>query len=115
MNDDAKKQIDESWKETVEKEKTVKDSEIKQEKFQIPKPDFKFFISTLSLQAFIALGELENPVSHKKEEDLNQAKFLIDTLDMLKEKTKGNLDEEEASILEDVLYELKMKYVAKGG
>lgn len=78
-----------------------------------PVPDFKFFISTLSLQATIFLGQIPNPVTQKTEEDLDQAKFIIDTLDMLKEKTKGNLAQEESELLETLLYELRTVYLFK--
>lgn len=114
MDEEKIKKVDESWKAAVDKER-IKESQTQDEKPSIPTPDFKFFISTLSLQALIALGELENPATQKKEEDANQAKFIIDTLDMLKDKTRGNLDEEELNLLDNILYELKMKYVAKGG
>ncbi len=110
MEEEIKKSSDDSWKEAVEKEKTGLK---KEEGFVAPTPDFNFFITTLSLQASIALGQLANPVSDKVEEDIIQAKFIIDTLGMLKEKTKGNLTKEEESLLENVLYELRMLYVAK--
>ena len=107
---EEQKKNDESWKEAVEKEKeTLK----KEERLIPPDPDFKFFITTLSLQASIALGQIPNPATNKTEEDLTQAKFLIDTLGMLKEKTKGNLDQEETNLLENLLYELRMIYVNK--
>ena len=108
--DGIKKKVDESWKETAEKEKeTLK----KEGKFVPPEPDFSFFVTTLSLQASIALGQMPNPATNKIEADLAQAKFLIDTLGMLKEKTKGNLTFEEDELLENLLYELRMQYVAK--
>ena len=108
--DEIKKNTDESWKEAVEKEK----EKIKKEGgFIPPEPDFNFFITTLSLQATIAMGFMENPMTNKKEENLIQAKFLIDTLAVLKEKTKGNLTNEEDKLLENVLYELRMQYVGK--
>lgn len=104
------KNIDESWKDTVDKEKVNVEKKGK----PVPmEPDFSFFITTLSLQASIDLGVVSNPASNKKEENLVQAKFLIDTLGMLKEKTKGNLNPEETSLLENVLYELRMQYIAK--
>jgi hypothetical protein len=78
-----------------------------------PVADFKFFISTLSLQASIFLGQIPNPVTQKSEEDLPQAKFIIDTLGMLQGKTKGNLDAQEAELLETLLYELRTVYLAK--
>ena len=108
--EEQNKNIDESWKEAVEKEKdqaSKEDREIPQE------PDFSFFITTLGLQASIALGEIANPITKQKEENLNQAKFIIDTLSLLKEKTKGNLDPEEEKILDNLLYELRMLYVSK--
>lgn len=86
---------------------------MEENKFSPPEPDFSFFITTLSLQASIALGRLPNPATDKTEEDLKQAKFLIDTLKMLKEKTAGNLNTEETNLLENLLYELMMQYVAK--
>lgn len=78
-------------------------------------PNFSMFISSLSMQSLIFLGEIDNPITHKKEENLEQAKYIIDTLAMLKEKTKGNLTASEANILDNVLYELRMKYTAKSG
>lgn len=108
--DEIKKKNDESWKETVEKEKET----LKQEgKFIPPEPDFKFFISTLALQVSIALGQIPSPATNKIEEDPVQAKFIIDTLGMLQEKTKGNLTQEESELLENLLYELRMAYVSK--
>lgn len=109
MMDEIKKS-DDSWKESVEKEK---EKLKKEEKFTPPEADFKFFITTLSLQTSIALGQIPNPATNKAEEDLTQAKFLIDTLGMLKEKTKGNLGQEESNLLENLLYELRMVYVTK--
>jgi len=81
--------------------------------FEPAAPDFKFFITTLSLQAAISLGQIPNPVTKKSEENLPQAKFIIDTLGMLQEKTRGNLSTEEAEFLENVLYELRTAYLAK--
>jgi uncharacterized protein YjaG (DUF416 family) len=81
--------------------------------FVPPKADFSFFVTTIAIQASIALGSLANPSTNKVETDLAQAKFLIDTLDLLKEKTKGNLTEEESKLLENVLYELRLIYVEK--
>ncbi|MDD5568762.1 MAG: DUF1844 domain-containing protein, partial [Candidatus Omnitrophica bacterium] len=57
--------------------------------------------------------QIPNPATQKTEEDLPQAKFIIDTLGMLQEKTKGNLDKEEAELLESLLYELRTVYLSK--
>ncbi len=109
--DEIKKKVDENWKQNVEKEKA--ESKGKSE-FVPPAPDFKFFITTLTLQASIALGHMANPTTEKVEEDLTQAKFLIDTLGMLQEKTKNNLTKDETELLENLLYELRTAYLAKG-
>ena len=108
--DEIKKKVDESWKENVEKEKLEPKA---QGDFVPPEPDFKFFITTLTLQASIALGHIANPGTGKTEQDPTQAKFLIDTLGMLQEKTKGNLTQEETDLLENLLYELRVAYLAK--
>ncbi len=106
--DETNKNIDESWKETAEKQKEA----LKKEgKFVPAEPDFSFFITTLSLQAAVDLGQVPNPVTNKKEENLQQAKFIIDTLGMLKDKTKGNLTADESALLDNVLYELRMQYI----
>ncbi|RKY70105.1 MAG: hypothetical protein DRP97_04285 [Candidatus Latescibacterota bacterium] len=57
------------------------------------------------------MGKLANPVSGKVERDLDQAKMSIDILGMLKEKTKGNVSDNEAKFLDHVLYELRINYV----
>ncbi|MDD5059935.1 MAG: DUF1844 domain-containing protein [Candidatus Omnitrophica bacterium] len=109
LDKENQKKVDESWKEQVEKEK----HEPKREGFVPPEADFKFFITTLTLQASIALGHIANPSTGKTEKDPAQAKFLIDTLAMLQEKTKGNLTKEETELLENLIYELRMAYLAK--
>ncbi len=72
---------------------------------------FSMFLSGLGMQALMCLGEIPNPVTNKKEKNLNQAKYIIDTIGMLKEKTGGNLTGEEANMIDSILYELHRKYV----
>ena len=108
IRDEIKKQVDESWKESMAKEK----QEPQKDKEALPpEASFNFFISTLGLQASIFLGQIPNPATNKSEKNLPQAKFIIDTLGMLWEKTKSNLNDEENNMLENVLYELRMQYV----
>lgn len=110
MDENTKKNIDESYKQAAEKEKET----LKKDGAFIPKePDFNFFVTTLAIQASICLGHIPNPATNTKDEDLPQAKFLIDTLEMLKEKTKNNLTKEEAEFIENILYELRLQYVSK--
>ena len=110
MNENMKN-IDESWKDSAEKQKKTIPEEPAQQ--QIPEANFTFFATTLGIQAAIALGEMPNPLNNKTEENLDQAKYLIDTLDMIKEKTKNNLTKEEEQLLEHILYDFHTKYVAK--
>ena len=77
---------------------------------EYPHPDFKIFVSSVSLQATICLGLVESPVTGKKERNMKQAQFLIDTLDMIREKTKGNLLKDEEEFLEDAIANLKLNY-----
>ncbi|MFC1709407.1 DUF1844 domain-containing protein [Candidatus Omnitrophota bacterium] len=109
--DEQNKKVDESWKDTVQKEK-IEAPPAEEEKF-IPEANFSFFVTTLGIQVAIALGEVPNPVTNKNEQNLDQAKYLIDALDMLKEKTKNNLSKEEQEILDHMLYDFHMKFVAK--
>ncbi len=78
-----------------------------------PPIDFPSYILSYYTQGLVLLGEVPNPYSNKKEEDLQASKHTIDILGLLEEKTKGNLSEEEQKLLESVLYELRMKFMAK--
>lgn len=78
-----------------------------------PGADFNSFILSLSSTAFIHLGELEDPTTRKKEVRLDGARQIIDIIDMLREKTRGNLEPDEERFVEGVLYELKLKYSEK--
>lgn len=63
--------------------------------------------------AMMSLGKLENPVAGKIEKNVEFAKLSIDTLDMIKEKTKGNLSEYEQKFLDETLREVKLAYVTE--
>lgn len=72
---------------------------------------FSTFILSLSTSALVHLGELPDPISNKKEINLQLAKQTISIIEMLKEKTKGNLTSEEAVLLDNVLYDVRLKYL----
>jgi len=110
--DPSRKKIDESWKEAVEKEKEKNDNSGGPET-QVPKADFGFFISSLAMEGLMALGEMENPFTKEKAINLRQAEYIIDIIDILKEKTKGNLKQEENTFIENILSDLKTRYVNK--
>lgn len=75
--------------------------------------DFPSYILTYYTQGLVLLGEVPNPYTNKTEENLEGVRHTVDILAMLKDKTKGNLAPEEVQLLESVLYELRMKYMAK--
>lgn len=108
--DDIKKHVDESWKDSVHKEKEVADTK---EEGQPIEMSFSLFITGLMMEALMSLGDLENPVTHKKEMNIQHAKLLIDTLEMLQKKTKGNLEKDEEDALTSMLYDLRMRFVSK--
>jgi hypothetical protein len=73
--------------------------------------DFSSLLLSVAAGAQVALGIAPHPASGKVEKNLLQAKYSIDLLGMLQEKTKGNLSSEEAQLLEALLYDLRMRYV----
>ena len=73
---------------------------------------FISFVISLASTAAVHFGDAVNPVSGEKgEPDLVAAKQMIDILSLLEQKTKGNLTAEERTVLEQVLYELRMRFV----
>ncbi len=85
--------------------------EEKQDRDPLPEINLATFILSLSGSAMFHIGEIPNPETGKTEKNLPLAKQSIDILEMLKEKTKGNLDSNEEKLLDNVLYDLRMKYV----
>ena len=73
--------------------------------------NFSTFIISLSTQALMHLGEIASPLSGKVETDIPVAKQMIDILGMLREKSRGNLNAGEERLIEDILFDLRMKYV----
>ncbi|MGC8493118.1 MAG: DUF1844 domain-containing protein [Syntrophobacteraceae bacterium] len=81
----------------------------------LPEVSMATFVFSLSSSALVHLGEIPEPETNQTRVDLAIAKQIIDTLGMLQEKTKGNLDPDEESLLRSVLYDLRMRYVQKSG
>ncbi len=75
--------------------------------------DFPSYILSYYTQGLVLLGEVPNPYTNQKEEDTEGARHTIDILSMLQEKTKGNLSKDEEQLLGSVLYELRMKFMAR--
>ena len=73
---------------------------------------FVNFLSTLATNAAAALGAVPHPATGQRTLDLDSGKFWIDVLAMLRDKTKGNLHEKEAKLLDGLLGDLRMQYVS---
>ena len=125
MAEEEKKQdkkiiIDEDWKQQAQKEKDIlsaqaktqpkKPGQARPDRGPFPKGDFAAIISMLTTQALFALGVLKIE-GQDKEPDPDLAKFNIDMLEALQEKTKGNLSEQEQKVLQNTLNEVRMAYV----
>jgi hypothetical protein len=94
-----------------EKEKQQRKKAVEEEKLPLPEVNFNSLIFSLSSSAFFNLGEIADPQTGQKQKDLPMAKHSIDIIAMLQEKTKGNLNDEEAKFIDNILAELRIRYV----
>ncbi len=122
-DDPAKKIIiDEGWKAQVEREKEVAaqqsapgaapSAQARSAEAEFPPATLSFLVTSLAMQAMMSMGLMPNPITGKNETSLAQARHLIDTVEMLEQKTKGNRTAEEDAVLDNLLYELRMSFVA---
>lgn len=80
---------------------------------EMPKVDFSTFVLSLGTTALYQMGLVPDPESGEAAvADTLVAQQTIDTLEMLREKTLGNLSDEERKLIDSLLYELRIKYVA---
>jgi hypothetical protein len=117
--------VDEDWKQQAQKEKEIlaaQEEAEKKEKQQektsrgpLPEGNFAALISMLATQALFALGLLQIKGQEERKPDLELAKYNIDMLQVLEDKTKGNLSKEEEVVLSNTLNELRMGYVKVAG
>lgn len=134
MDESSRKRVDESWKEQVEREKQTaptppaggaqtgfppspvsEPSAAPAETGGMPEARFDLFLSGLAMEAFVALGDLPHPTTRKRAMSLPHAKYLIDLLGILEEKTATHRTADEERLLKDALYQLRMRYLAKSG
>jgi Domain of unknown function (DUF1844) len=128
MSEEKKIIIDEDWKSQVAAEK-----EAERKAHEPGKPvsaegatgadhpaqaipaSFDLLVTTFVTEAMVALGQLPHPASNQLEFDPAHARFAIDMLDVIAEKTKGNLTPQEERGLGDVIHQLRMAFVALSG
>ncbi len=77
----------------------------------MPPASFELLLTTLATEALVALGQVPHPATGKMEARRNQAKFLIDTVDVLRQKTAGNLTPTEQEILDSLLHQMRLVFV----
>ena len=115
FDEDGESKEDEKDKEEIQKEDKKKDkAEEKREDSErppLPEVNFNSLIFSLSSSALFHLGEIADPQTGKTMVDLPLAKHSIDTIAMLKDKSKGNLTEEESKFIESILTDLRWRYV----
>jgi hypothetical protein len=126
MADEKKIIIDEDWKSQVEAEKKAAEKEAAKQQspqpsaaagtkaagdFQMPPASLEMLVTTLVTEAMISLGQVPHPHTGEAVFQPQQAKYLIDMIDMLREKTKGNATPDEMEVMEQLLHHLRMAYV----
>jgi hypothetical protein len=75
--------------------------------------DFTSFALSLATSAMMQMGEIPDPMTGRPVENLQAARQTIDILNLLKDKTKGNLTPDENRVIDGLLYELRLKYLSK--
>lgn len=126
-NKEKKIIVDEDWKHQAQREKEMLAAQEEAEKEKdedkdedsprgpLPEGNFAALVSMLTTQALFSLGLLQIKGQDKREPDLELAKYNIDMLQTLEEKTKGNLTKEEETVLTNTLNDLRMGYVQIAG
>ena len=123
----VRKRVDEDWKERIDKEQVAPPSQPDQPakdqasvgaappEAEALEARFDVFVSGLAMEALIALGDMPHPATKKRGVNLPHAKYLIDLLGILEEKTRGNRTADESQLFTDLLYQLRMRYLSKSG
>jgi Domain of unknown function (DUF1844) len=124
MADEKKIIIDEDWKTQVQAEKAAASHPAPAEPDPaatevaaandppMPPASMEMLVTTLATEALMALGQIPHPLTNETKLQKNQAQYLIDTLDLLREKTKGNLSDREQQLIEAVLHQVRMVFIA---
>jgi len=101
-----------SEKDPSEKELQQSENKESQKEF-LPPLDFSSIVFPFYTQTLFKMGILEDPTQPKGEENIELARRLIDLLDLLKDRTKGNLNPDEEKFLQSCLEQLKMHFLEK--
>jgi hypothetical protein len=124
MPDEKKIIVDEDWKAQVqaEKEQAAKSEGARPSKaaapdqvesgdVPMPPASLELLLTMLATEALVALGQVPHPATGQVQLQRNQAQYLIDIIDMLRGKTKGNLTPSEEQLIETLLHQLRLVFV----
>lgn len=126
MSDEGEKKIiiDEDWKSQVTAEKEAAEAAAGSEGSpgadaaaaaeggpEFPPASFEMLITALATEAMMGMGQIPHPLSGQPEANLSQARYAIDMLEVIQEKTKGNLETGEEDGLRDLLHQLRMAFI----
>jgi len=118
MTEDKKIIIDDDWKSQVAAEKEALKEEAASPQpatempLEMPPASLEMLVTTLATEAMVALGQFPNPATQELSLSPEHARYAIDMLTMLEEKTKGNTTLDEAKMLTELLHQLRMMFVA---
>lgn len=121
MSEEKKIIIDEDWKSQVAAEKEAAktkpasgggDADTGGTPGEYPEASFELLVSTFVTEAMVALGQFPHPATGEMAADAAHAKFAIDMVAVIADKTKGNLSPAEEQGLEGILHQLRMGYLA---
>ncbi|MCG3129182.1 MAG: hypothetical protein CHACPFDD_04092 [Phycisphaerae bacterium] len=114
MADEKILHVDDDWKVQAQREK----ERLAQSDSAAPQPmadaSFASLVELLAMQVFISIGGLAGPGGERLPPNPEAAKHFIDLLGVLESKTRNNLTPEEKALLDNVLYEVRMRYVQAG-
>ncbi len=110
ITEENRKTVDQEWEKYEQK---TSNESLDTKENTVPEANFVLFISGLATQALLQLGEAKHPVTNADETNLTHAKYTIDSLKILEEKTKGNLSDEESKYFTNLLYDLRGRYLNK--
>jgi hypothetical protein len=105
------KRTDDTWKEKAREEKEKLAAKERERAEEFPPASFMGLIDDFSFRAMIALGQIRPAGTEEVYIDLDGARYAIDLLEVLEQKTKGNLSREEESLLSQVLHNLRLLFV----
>lgn len=124
MADDKKIIIDEDWKAQVQAEKDAAakdsgdpapaDTGSVPEDVPLPPPTLELLATMLATESMISMGVVPHPATGQVQVHRNQARHLIDMIEMLRDKTKGNATETETQLFDALLHQLRMAFVQTG-